>query len=188
MSGSHAAALKFCMARIPDRSTVVDVGAGMSPLSGWLSKEKACKVFAFDLDRERLTKGWEAASRSYKIEVADATKIDLPVGTFDVAVALYSLQGMLGYEALVWVRIHQWLKRGGAMLVASRYAQNSPIYHGDRGDPFFSQDEHTIRALAIYCGFEVVEIHPFWYDENTHRDEPLGSSVANAVLFQLRAL
>jgi SAM-dependent methyltransferase len=187
MSGSHAAALKFCMARIPDRSTVVDVGAGMSPLSGWLSKEKACKVLAFDLNRERLTKGWEAASRSYEIKVADATKIDLAVGTFDVAVALYSLQHMLGYEAFVWVRIHQWLKRGGLMLVASRYRLNSPVFEGDRGDPLMSQDEHTIKALAIYCGFDIVEIQPYWYDEQTYREEQLGSTTANAVLFELRA-
>jgi uncharacterized UPF0146 family protein len=188
MSGSHAAALKFCLERVAPKSKVLDVGAGMSPLAGWLASEKGCDVLAFDVNHERLTRGWTNANRVYRIQHADAREIKLQEGFYDYAVALYSLQCMIGYEPLVWCRIRSWLKTGGSLLAASRYYLDSPRYEGDRGDPLLSQDERTISMLAKFCGFAVEAMQAIWYDEKTFQEEPLGSSRANAILFQLKAV
>jgi hypothetical protein len=188
MSGSHSAALNFCLKRVAPMSRVVDVGAGMSPLAGWLASDKKCEVLAFDIDNERLIRGWNSANKIYQIECADACIVNLPAGYYDFAVALYSLQCMIGYEPLVWCRIRSWLKKGGSLLAASRYYTDSPRYEGDRGDPLFSQDEHTISMLAKFCGFAVESLQAIWYDEKTFQEEPLGSSRANAILFHLKAV
>jgi len=188
MSGSHAAALKFCLERVMPGSRVVDVGAGMSPMAGWLTSEKNCELLAFDINSERLERGWINANRNYQIQHADAREINLQREFYDYAVALYSLQCMIGYEPLVWCRIRSWLKMGGSLLAASRYYLNSPRYEGDRGDPLLSQDEHTIAMLAKFCGFSVETMQTIRYDEKSFQEEPIGSSRANAILFHLKAV
>jgi len=187
MSGSHTAALKFAMARIQPETRVLDVGAGMSPLAGRLAMEHGCRVLAVDINRERLMRGWESAGKIYEISVGDICGMDLPCGGFDAVAALYSLQCMIGYEPQVWVLIRQWLKKGGKFIAASRYRLNSPQYEGDRGDPLYSQDEHTIRTLAEFCGFSIGCIETYFYDEASYNQEPVGSPKANAVLFELVA-
>jgi hypothetical protein len=136
---------------------------------------------------ERLRQAWDAAGQSYEIRIADIAELELPCGGFDAAIALYSLQHMIRYEPMVWVRIRQWLKRGGHLIGAARYRIGSPRYEGDRGDPLMSQDETTIMMLAGFCGFRPIEIQPITYTESEYAFQPAGSPAANAVLFAMEA-
>jgi len=187
MSGARQAAFSFTLPRIQPGTRILDIGAGNSPLAGMLAREKRCSVLAVDINSKRLTWAWKDADERYEIKVSDLTRLSLPVGSFDAAVATYSLQHMINYEPLAWVLARQWLKKGGQLIAAARYRLNSPIYEGDRGDPLISQDEHTIAVLASYCGFAVVGIQPYWYNEQTFSEETIGSPRANCVLFELKA-
>jgi ubiquinone/menaquinone biosynthesis C-methylase UbiE len=185
---SREVAWEYLKPRIADGWNVVDVGAGESPFTGWLLEQKSCRVTAIDKDLNRLECGWRRLNKRFSIVKGDIRNVSLPRNSFDCAIAAYSLQCMIGYEIFVWIRIHEWLKRGGVFLCLARYQKSAPLYEGDRGDPLFGLNEYLIRALATLCLFEVVDIEIYKYLGTKFERAEEGSDGANAVGFQLRAI
>jgi SAM-dependent methyltransferase len=183
---SREAAFDYIVPRIPRDSAVLDVGAGESPFANQIL-EKACKIVAVDHDLERLRRGWEHSGRRIEIVKADVRHVVLPERRFDVAIAIYSLQHMIGFEPAIWAKIRTCLRNGGIFLGTARYWLDSPKHEGARGDPLMSQDENTIRVLAGFTNFEIIDLQLYSYDGPAWARTQNRQS-ANAVGFQLRAI
>ncbi len=183
---SREAAYDYILPRIPKNSAVLDVGAGESPFANQIL-EKGCDIVAVDHDLQRLRRGYLHCDQRIRTIHSDIRLAELPHTYYDVVTAIYSLQHMIGFEPAIWAKIRTWLRDGGIFLGTARYRMNSPQYEGARGDPLMSQDENTIRVLAAFTNFKIVEMQLYAYDgpawARTEKCEE-----ANAIGFQARAI
>ncbi len=183
---SRQAAFDFIIPRIQPGARVLDIGAGDSPFTPKLL-EAGCSVTAVDHNEATLHAGWERAGRKFDIACGDIRTMNFPPASFDVVMAVYSIMCMIPFEPLVWVMIRQWLKEGGDFLGMARLYEDSPKYEGCRGDPLISQDENTLRVLAGFTNFAVLETQRYWYLGNVTNKVDDGEK-ANAIGFHLKAV
>ena len=180
MNGARAAALNFLLSHMEYGTRVLDIGAGDSPLARMLTKRQ-CKVIAIDTDAERLSKAWEAADQSYEIAVMNARDMEYRE-QFDIAIAVYSVQHMIPYEPLVWVKVREALRLGGRFMIVGRYQVDAPRYE-ERADPLIGANEQTIGTLATLSGFELKHFWHYQYQEDDQqRCSPVTANAFGAVL------
>jgi SAM-dependent methyltransferase len=183
MNGAHRLAHDYILAAIRGRERVLDLGAGADTLSGILAK-RGCGVLAADIDANGIGKSWRESSRNYETSIGDATTPEwwtqLRGVSFDLVVAKYSIQHMLGRQAFVWSEVARSLKSRGRFIHVGRYREDAPVYERDRDDPLLADNEGTIKALAMNCGIEVVDFVLYRYDADAYKIA--GPDTANAMI------
>jgi SAM-dependent methyltransferase len=186
MSGARQLAYDCILPLIAGGERVLDVGAGAAPLAGMIAA-KGCRVVAIDRDGKALQSAWETSNRSYEIAACDASKVKSWSGyildPFDVILAVYSVQHMLGAQAFVWSRTARALKRGGMLIYVGRYRKDAPVIEDDREDPLLADNELTIRTFALACGLELAELRLYKYEGNDYHEA--GFAVANAIVARM---
>jgi len=100
---------------LPPGAAVLDLGCGAGlPVTRWLAERFAAT--GVDLSARQV----ELARRNVPDATfvkADMTAVDFPPGTFQAAVAFYSIIHVpRGQQAALLARIRRWLKPGGAFL------------------------------------------------------------------------
>lgn len=189
MNGARNAAFDFVLPRVQEGESVLDIGAGGSPLAGILAGRK-CEVVAIDIDEASLMRAWREAGKTYTAIATDIRQVEKAAACWDVAVAVYALQHMVPFEPAVWVRIRELLRPGGRLLYFGRYRKNSPWFEKERNDPLMSGDEKTLRMLALLTGFKLKDFQLYLYDgpQFTRLFEPQNADIANAFGAELEAV
>lgn len=158
------------IARLPEGAAVLDLGCGAGlPSTQLLAKR--FRVTGVDISAAQLA----AARRNVPGATffqADLASVDLPAGSFDGVVALYSISHVPRDEhAALFRRIAGWLAPGGVFL-ASLGARDSPDWQGEwvgGQQMFFSSFAASVnRELVKRAGFEPL------IDEVIETDEPEG--------------
>jgi SAM-dependent methyltransferase len=192
MSGAHRAAYDFILPRVAGNEKVLDLGAGAAPLAGWLAK-KGCLVYALDRDGDKLTAALRNAGGTYETIIADATDLAFwsdytapRAPFFDLIVAVFSIQHMLGRQAFVWSQVAQLLRSGGRFIVAGRNRNDAPRLECDRADPLLAENSLTLTAMAMASGLEVLEIKLVQYWDEQYRKAT--ADAANQYVALLRKL
>ena len=175
MSGAHRAAYEFILPRVVGNERVLDLGAGAAPLAGWLAA-KGCVVYALDRNGDKLATALRNAGGTYETIVADATDLAFwsdytapRAPFFDLVVAMFAIQHMLGRQAFVWSQVAQLLRSGGRFIVAGRNRKDAPCLECDRADPLLAENSLTLAAMAMASGLEVLEIDFVLYSGELYR-------------------
>ena len=186
MNGARAAAFNFVLDNIYPNSKVLDVGAGSSPLAGYLV-ERGCDVLAIDVDIPALHAGYNQAGRTYTIQCLDARDMSFHA-EFDTVLAIYSLDTMIPYEPLAWVKIRQALKMGGHFLYVGRYQHDAPRMESNRKDPLIGKNEQVIEILATLTGFSLQRFWHYQYSEEGYSYCKDNWGICNAFGAELEAV
>ena len=190
MSGAHRAAYDFILPRVAGNERALDLGAGAAPLAGWLA-EKGCTVYALDKSADKLAAALRKAGGTYETIVADATDLSFwsdytapraPV--FDLIVAVFAIQHMLGGQAFVWSQVARLLRSGGRFIVAGRNRKDAPCLECDRADPLLADNSQTLKTMAMASGLELLEIEFVQYWDEQYRKA--AADVANQYVALLR--
>lgn len=183
MNGARKLALDYIMPRAVAGQSVLDLGAGASPLAGMMSA-KGCHVTAVDRDSAALTKAWEESGKTYTLCVADVTQSFFwNDDRFDLVTAVYSIQHMLGHQARVWSQAARVLKPGGRMIFVGRFDRAAPRLEAGRKDPLVSDNLFTIEHMAGACGLVVTDCSVLQYQQESYREAVWDE--ANAVIAEM---
>jgi SAM-dependent methyltransferase len=158
------------MARLPDGAAVLDLGCGAGIPSTRLLAERS-RVTGVDISAAQLMAARRNVPRATFLQ-GDLASIEIPTGSFDGIVALYSISHVPREEhANLFRRLSNWLPSGG-LFIASLGARDSPDWHGEwlGGQRMFfsSHDAATNRELVTSAGFELL------IDEVIQTEEPEG--------------
>jgi 2-polyprenyl-3-methyl-5-hydroxy-6-metoxy-1,4-benzoquinol methylase len=117
--GGYAPWISELRRRLPDRSTVLDLGCGCGvPVASALS-EAGHAVTGVDLSEVQIQRARTLVPRATFLN-ADATVAEFPAASFDAVVCLYALIHMpLEEQPLLLGRIATWLRPGGWLLATA---------------------------------------------------------------------
>lgn len=148
--------LEALAALLPDRAQVLDLGCGPGLAARWL--ERRFDVVGVDLSERQIAAARLAAPRSTFV-VGDMTRLELPAGSFDAAVALYSLI----HIALADIEptlsgVANWLRPEGLLLATFGTAEGEGIQEDWRGVPMFfaGNTPDGNRAQLARAGFALL--------------------------------
>lgn len=155
MTGARKFAFDHILPQIPDGCTVLDVGAGDSPLAGVLA-ERGCAVTAIDRDLSRCARAQDGPYVRLMIDLCEtpwSLLRSFPTPC-DRIVAVYSLQHLLGDEGAAWREIRRLLRPDGKAIIVQRYATQCGI-EANRADPLNAYNRHGVEALCLASGLRI---------------------------------
>jgi len=151
--------LPMVLHSLPVGARCIDLGCGNGlPYTQTLTKR--FKVIAVDFSMTQLILARQQVPQAFLLQ-ADITRLHLPAGCLDAAVALYSIIHIpRETHASLFRQIAIWLRSGGLFLVAL-LKEDLPEYIEDDwlGAPMFwsSHDPATSVDLIRNAGFEVLD-------------------------------
>lgn len=160
ISGAHQLSLALIMEHVKPGMHVLDAGSG-SGLNSARMIDAGCKVFSVDIDPAK------GSIRKPDL-AADLTSVPWRFAkdnSFDVVVATYFLQHLIGREVAAWGEIGRILKPGGLLLATGRHQTAAPAFEWDRGDPLRGDNSATLATLCAASGFEKTNFVTFHYDD-----------------------
>ena len=144
VEGSPAVAyLERLSALLPNGSDVLELGCGNGEPAARILTERHSYT-GVDMSGEQLRRARALAPHADFLK-ADYTELDLPAGSYDAAVALYTFGHVPREELpLVFSSIARWLRPGGYLLATT----------GARDDPG-SVQANWLGAPMFFAGYEV---------------------------------
>lgn len=183
MNGARKLAYDYILPLVTSGQRVLDLGAGSAPLAGMMAA-KGCDVVALDYSGLDLLKAVSVTDARYIIEECDCTRgIHYPDADFDLVVAVYSVQHMLGRQAFVWSEVARVLKPGGQFVHIGRYRPDAPVLETNRQDPLLADNKQTIIALALTSGLQIDDLRVYQYDATSYREAR--NNEANAIVARM---
>jgi SAM-dependent methyltransferase len=143
-------------ALLPDGARVLDLGCGPGLAARWL--ERRFDVVGVDLSKRQIAAARLAAPRSTFV-VGDMTRLELSAGSFDAAVALYSLTHLaLADIEPTLIRVANWLRPHGFLLATFGTVEGEGVQEDWLGVPMFFAGNTPVRnrAQLATAGFEVL--------------------------------
>lgn len=145
------------LARLPDRSDVLDVGCG-NGVPGTRAIAERRRTTGVDVSKVQI----ELARRNVpeaRLLHGDILSMQFPAGSFDAIVAFYVVEHLPRAEhARLLSRFSRWLRPGGYLLFTVEPEGEPSLVRDWLGTPmFFSQfDAETTAGLVQSAGFEVL--------------------------------
>lgn len=135
----------------PAPCRVLDVGAGDAPLAGELAA-RGYDVIAIDNNAERL----HQPAGSYQRVLMNCARPDwpLPHQVFDIVIAIWSLQHLLGNEATAWRALRRLVVPDGRFLCVQRHTMTCQR-EMERPDPLNGYSVEGLRGLAQATGWRI---------------------------------
>jgi cyclopropane fatty-acyl-phospholipid synthase-like methyltransferase len=154
-----APGLELLLPRLAKGSRVLDLGCGAGvPIAAALAREH--RVVGVDFSAEQIRRARANVPTAEFIE-ADLMSLDLPAGSFDAAVAFYSIFHLPREEHEPFLaRVHRWLQPGGHLLATvTRVREAAYTEDGFFGVRMYwsnwSRDDY-VRMLES-LGFDLLE-------------------------------
>jgi SAM-dependent methyltransferase len=168
VEGSPAVAyLERLSSLLPSGSVVLELGCGNGEPAARMLAEKHIYT-GFDISGEQVRRARALVPHGDFLQ-ADYTELDLPAGSYDAAVALYTFGHVPREELpLVFSSIARWLRPGGYLL-ATTGARDDPgsVQANWLGAPMFfaGYDVETNLRLFADAGIDVIEHDVVTQDE-----------------------
>jgi cyclopropane fatty-acyl-phospholipid synthase-like methyltransferase len=139
-------------------SSILDLGCGSGdPADIEIAREHS--VTGVDISQAQIALARRNVPAGTFIH-GDAGTVEFPTASFDAVVSFYALEHIPRTEhALLFRRIHRWLRSGGFLLMSHEADEAEGLISQWLGVPMFFScfDLETVKGLITSAGFEIIE-------------------------------
>ena len=173
MSGANKMAKDWVASHVRDGQTVLELGSGTGALSQEML-DAGCRVFSVDSAPDRGI----VRKPDLIVDLVHVPWKWAKDSSFDVVVAMFCLQHLIGREVYAWGEISRVLKKGGTLIASGRHRMKVPHFEWDRSEPLKGDNRTTIIGLCSASGFQMRDFATAFYTPEDCSEAP--PEVSNA--------